>query len=156
MYIHFSKWVVSNHGGSTEATCGYGRVSHVFSGLVSMSVFYTLKIRSGYIHICNGCIAPTCTPPPPRATNKYASAINTFCQCKYHSNTSQQQRSLRGPATVLSRKFLHDLTTARHFRSFFVMCIIRKFTTKIEKFQLRGNNSVCAGAFELLHGRAPA
>jgi hypothetical protein len=27
---------------------------------------------------------------------------------------------------------------------------------KIEKFQLRGNSSVCAGAFQLLRGRAPA
>jgi hypothetical protein len=27
---------------------------------------------------------------------------------------------------------------------------------KIEKFQLRGNNSVCTGAFRLLRGRAPA
>jgi hypothetical protein len=27
---------------------------------------------------------------------------------------------------------------------------------KTEKFQLRGNNSVCAEAFQLLRGRAPA
>jgi hypothetical protein len=27
---------------------------------------------------------------------------------------------------------------------------------KIEKLQLRGNNSVCAGAFQLLRGRATA
>jgi hypothetical protein len=27
---------------------------------------------------------------------------------------------------------------------------------KIEKFQLRGNNSACAGAFQLLRGRAPS
>jgi hypothetical protein len=27
---------------------------------------------------------------------------------------------------------------------------------KTEKFQLRGNNSVCEGAFHLLRGRAPA
>jgi hypothetical protein len=27
---------------------------------------------------------------------------------------------------------------------------------KIEKFQLRGNNSVCTGAFRLLRGRATA
>jgi hypothetical protein len=27
---------------------------------------------------------------------------------------------------------------------------------KSKKFQLRGNNSVCAGAFHLLRGRAPA
>jgi hypothetical protein len=27
---------------------------------------------------------------------------------------------------------------------------------KTEKFQLRGNNSVCAGAFQLLRGRATA
>jgi hypothetical protein len=27
---------------------------------------------------------------------------------------------------------------------------------KIEKFQLRGNSSLCAGAFPLLRGRAPA
>jgi hypothetical protein len=27
---------------------------------------------------------------------------------------------------------------------------------KIEKFQLQGNNSVCAGAFQLLRCRAPA
>jgi hypothetical protein len=26
---------------------------------------------------------------------------------------------------------------------------------KIKKFQLRGNNSICAGAFQLLRGRAP-
>jgi hypothetical protein len=27
---------------------------------------------------------------------------------------------------------------------------------KTEKFQLRGNNSDCAGAFQLLRGRVPA
>jgi hypothetical protein len=27
---------------------------------------------------------------------------------------------------------------------------------KTEKFQLRGNKSVCVGAFQLLRGRAPA
>jgi hypothetical protein len=27
---------------------------------------------------------------------------------------------------------------------------------KFEEFQLRGNNSVCVGAFQLLRGRAPA
>jgi hypothetical protein len=27
---------------------------------------------------------------------------------------------------------------------------------KIEKFQMRSNNSVCAGAFQLLRGREPA
>jgi hypothetical protein len=64
---------------------------------------------------------------------------------------------LRGPATALSRISLHDLTTARHFKIFvFVICVIRVFTMKIENFQLRGNNSVCAGAFHLLRGRAPA
>jgi hypothetical protein len=30
MYIHFLKWAVCNHGGSTEATRGCGTVSHVF------------------------------------------------------------------------------------------------------------------------------
>jgi hypothetical protein len=35
MYIHFGKWVVSNRGGSTKAKFGFGRVSHVFSGLFS-------------------------------------------------------------------------------------------------------------------------
>jgi hypothetical protein len=57
----------------------------------------------------------------------------------------------------LSRKFLHDLTTARHFKSFFlfVICMII-FTTKMEKFQLCGSNSVCAGVVQLLRGRAPA
>jgi hypothetical protein len=39
---------------------------------------------------------------------------------------------------------------------FLVICIMRKFTIKIEKFELRGNNSVWAGAFQLLRGRAPA
>jgi hypothetical protein len=39
---------------------------------------------------------------------------------------------------------------------FSVICVIRILTMKIEKFQLRGNNSVCAGAFDLLRGRAPA
>jgi hypothetical protein len=64
---------------------------------------------------------------------------------------------LCGPAIALSRKFLHDPTTAHHFKSFFfVICILRIFTMKIEKFQLRDNNSVCAGIFELLRGRAPA
>jgi hypothetical protein len=63
----------------------------------------------------------------------------------------------RRPAAAPSRKFLHDLTTARHFKKFFfVICIIRIFTMKTEKFQLRGNNSVYAGAFQLLRGCAPA
>jgi hypothetical protein len=30
------------------------------------------------------------------------------------------------------------------------------FTMKIEKFQLRGNDSVCSGAFQLLRGRTSA
>jgi hypothetical protein len=64
---------------------------------------------------------------------------------------------LRGLAIALSRKFSHDLTTAWHLQSiFFVICIIRLFTMKTEKFQLRSNNSVCAGAFQLLRGRAPS
>jgi hypothetical protein len=63
---------------------------------------------------------------------------------------------LRGPATALSRKFLHDLPTARHFKHFSVICITRILTMKIEKFQLRGNNSVCVVAFQLLCGLAPA
>jgi hypothetical protein len=63
---------------------------------------------------------------------------------------------LRGPAASLRRKFLHDLTTEQHFNSFFVICIIIIFTTKTEKFQLRVNNSICAGAFQLLRCRAPA
>jgi hypothetical protein len=62
---------------------------------------------------------------------------------------------LCGPATVLSRKFLLDLTTVRHFK-IFLICIIRIFTTKIENFRLRSNNLVCAGAFQLLRSRAPA
>jgi hypothetical protein len=63
---------------------------------------------------------------------------------------------LWGPATALNRKFVHDLTTARHFKNFFVICTIWIFAMNIEKFQLRGNNSVCPGAFQLLWGRAPA
>lgn len=38
-----------------EATRGCGRVSHVFSGLISMFLFDFLRTSSG-------CIAPTCTP----------------------------------------------------------------------------------------------
>jgi hypothetical protein len=34
--------------------------------------------------------------------------------------------------------------------------MIRIFAMKIEKFQLRDNNSVCVGAFQLLRGHAPA
>jgi hypothetical protein len=63
---------------------------------------------------------------------------------------------LRGPATAVSRKYLHDLTTARNFKKFFVIRIIRIFTMKTEKYQLRGNNSVCVEAFQLLRGRASA
>jgi hypothetical protein len=44
---------------------------------------------------------------------------------------------LRGPAIAMGRKILHDLKTARHFKSFFVVCIIRIFTMKIETYQLR-------------------
>jgi hypothetical protein len=44
---------------------------------------------------------------------------------------------------------------ARHFKSFFVICTLGIFTAQIEKFQLRGNNSVCAAAFKLLRSRAP-
>jgi hypothetical protein len=62
---------------------------------------------------------------------------------------------LRGPATFLNRKFLYDLTTAQHAKIFF--CNMHNlFTMKTEKFQVRGSNSVCAEAFQLLRGRAPA
>ena len=37
---------------------------------------------------------------------------------------------------------------------FFVIRIKRIFTTKTEKFHLHGNNSMCAGAFQLLRTRA--
>jgi hypothetical protein len=56
---------------------------------------------------------------------------------------------LRGPPPALSRKYLHDLTTALHFKSFFIICVIRIFIIKIEKFHLRGNNEACAGEFQL-------
>jgi hypothetical protein len=70
-----------------------------------------------------------------------------WAPCNVPSNFFLQ---MRVPAAALSRKFLHDLTTAWHFKSFFVICIMRIFTTKHEKVQLRGNNSVCAGAFRCL------
>jgi hypothetical protein len=65
--------------------------------------------------------------------------ITTHCKCRKHllyykyglslgeketNILKDQQRSLliflqlRGPATALNRKFLHDLTTARHFKCF--------------------------------------
>jgi hypothetical protein len=40
-------------------------------------------------------------------------------------------------------------------RRFFVICITRVFTMKTAKFQLRCNNSVCAGPFQLLRAHAP-
>jgi hypothetical protein len=52
------KWVVSNHGGTTEATRVCGTVSHVFSGLISVFVFDILGIHSECIQICCGLIAP--------------------------------------------------------------------------------------------------
>jgi hypothetical protein len=78
---------------------------------------------------------------------------NVYRQTNVPSNYFLQ---LRGPAAAQSIKFLHDLTTARHFKSFLVICTIRIFTMKNEQIHLRGNNSVCAGAFHLLRGRAPA
>jgi hypothetical protein len=64
---------------------------------------------------------------------------------------------LRGPAAALSRKFLHDLTTARHYKKFFFCNMHNKnIYNENWKFQLRGNISGCAGAFQLLRGRAPA
>jgi hypothetical protein len=56
---NFLKRAVSN-GGSTEATCRCGRVSDVFSRLISMLVFDILQLPSGYIQICSGCSAATC------------------------------------------------------------------------------------------------
>jgi hypothetical protein len=69
------------------------------------------------------------------------------------SNFSLQ---LRGSATALNRTFLHDLTTARRSKFFFVICLIGVFIVKTEKSQLRGNYSVSVGTFQLLHGRPPA
>jgi hypothetical protein len=54
----------------------------------------------------------------------------------------------------VSRKVFHDLMAAQHFKSFFVICIIRIFTMKIEEFQLCSNNSVCTEAFQLLGSHA--
>ena len=74
-------------------------------------------------------------------------------QCPAITNVPSPFLQLRGPAAALRGKCLHDLTTARHFKSFFVKCILL-CTIKTEKFQLRGNNSVCAGGVQLLCGCA--
>jgi hypothetical protein len=55
-----------------------------------------------------------------------------------------------------TENFYTTWRTAWQFKGFFVIYIIRIFTTKIENFHLRGHNSVCAEAFQLLPGRAPA
>jgi hypothetical protein len=62
LYIHFWKWLVSNHGGSTDAIRGRRTLSHVFSGLVSITVFAISQIPSACIQSCSGSIAPTSTP----------------------------------------------------------------------------------------------
>jgi hypothetical protein len=51
---------------------------------------------------------------------------------------------LRGPATALSRKFLHDLTISRHFKSFFCNMRNKKIPAALQKFSVRGNTSVTA------------
>jgi hypothetical protein len=89
MYIHFWKLVVSNPVGSTEATSGCGRARHVlFSRPIRTFVFDILRTTSRCIQFCSGCIAATCTPPPP-ATGPglepelcrtcYRVADTTFC-----------------------------------------------------------------------------
>ena len=60
------KRVVSNHGSSTEATCGFDRVSRIFSGLISIFIFNILQIPCVSNHIFTGCTAytnywPDCT-----------------------------------------------------------------------------------------------
>jgi hypothetical protein len=62
---------------------------------------------------------------------------------------------LRRCAIALCRKFLHDLTTARHFK-FFRNVHNKNIYNKMGKFQLRGNNPVSARPFHLMGGRAPA
>jgi hypothetical protein len=57
--------------------------------------------------------------------------------CERSNVPSNSSLQLRAPATAPSRKFLHDLTTARHFKKFFVMYTKRIFTIKTE-------NSGCA------------
>ena len=65
MYIYFWKWVISNHGGSTEAAPGCGRVSHVFfSEMIGRFVFVILRIASGCRQIC-AHTAPLCLPACP-------------------------------------------------------------------------------------------
>ena len=60
IYIHFWNWVVSNHGGSTEATRGCGRVSSILAGWWACFLWY---FADSYecIQICSRCTVPTCT-----------------------------------------------------------------------------------------------
>jgi hypothetical protein len=50
---------------------------------------------------------------------------------------------LPGPAASLSRKFLHDLTTAQHYKSFFVymLLITKKMPAVRQQFCVRGSIS---------------
>jgi hypothetical protein len=51
---------------------------------------------------------------------------------------------LQGPATALSRKFLHGLTTVQHFKSFCNMHN-KKILAGRQQFSVRGAISVTAG-----------
>jgi hypothetical protein len=66
MYIHFWKLVFSNRVGSKDVTCGWCRAWRVFQWAgQNFRLFYILRTTSRCIQICSGCIAATCTPPPP-------------------------------------------------------------------------------------------
>jgi hypothetical protein len=60
IHIDFRKWVVYTYGGLIDATHGWGRVSHVCRRRIGIFVFDILKIHSGFVQVCSGCIAPTC------------------------------------------------------------------------------------------------
>jgi hypothetical protein len=69
----------------------------------------------------------------PTAFTVSASGHYDIHTIRVHRRSLQIYLQQREPAAAPNRKFLHDLTPARHFKQFFVTHTIRKFIMQIEK-----------------------
>lgn len=62
IYIHFRKWVISNHGSSTQATCRCGRVSQFLAGWSACPSLISCKLLVGAFGFIVGVVHPFARP----------------------------------------------------------------------------------------------
>jgi hypothetical protein len=74
----YISYILSNHGGSTEATRGSGIVSHVFVGLISIMSSIFCKFPAGVSRLVVGALHPLTPLWPARGSTESVTHGNNY------------------------------------------------------------------------------